>query len=172
MGNLAHWKFYEIGAIDLDSDPYSWRDKVTEFLLARGAKVLDPTRKSSSIGLEDKDSREIRKKYKENGEYEKLAEIMKKVVAYDLRCVDESCIICRLDANIPTCGTYHELAMAELQRKPILLFSTSGKKTIPDWVFGIVELDHIFEDMSEMFDYLDRLDKDLSVDTTKRFKIL
>ena len=172
MGNLSHWKFYEVGPIDRDSDPCSWRDKVTEFLLSYGAKVLDPTKKASSIGLEDQDSREIRKQYKENGEYDKLAQIMKKVISYDLRCVDESCIICRLDENIHTCGTYHELAMAELQRKPILVFSTSGKKTIPDWLFGFLELEHIFEDMEDMFSYLRKLDADLATDTTGKFKIL
>lgn len=172
MGNLAHWQFYEIGPIDLDPDPHSWRDQVTKFLLERGARVVDPTKKASSKGLEDKDSREIRKVYKDKGEYDKLAQIMKKVVSYDLRAVDESCIICRLDSRIHTCGTYHELAMAELQRKPILLFSTSGKNTLPDWIFGVVDLEHIFEDMEEMFSYLDRLDKDITVDTTGRFKIL
>ena len=173
MGNLANWTQYLVGPIDLDKDPYSWRDVVTDFLVKRGAQVLDPTKKSSSIGLEDEDSRLLRKQYKEKGEYDKLAKIMKKVVGYDYRCVDTSdCLICRLDINIPTCGSFYEMCLGEIQRKPILVFSTSGKNTINDWVYGIVELSHIFENMEEMFDYLDRLDKDLSVDVTGRFKIL
>ena len=72
MGNLSNWSFYQVGPIDLDKDPHSWRDKVTEFLIPYGAKVLDPTKKSSSIGLEDEDSRLLRKSYKENGEFNKI----------------------------------------------------------------------------------------------------
>lgn len=173
MGNLANWCFYEVGPIDCDNDPHSWRNKVTEFLTPYGARVLDPTKKNSSLGLEDDDSRIARKEWKKNGEFDKLAQVMKKVIAADYRCVDISdVIICRLDERIPACGTHFELAIAELQRKPMLIFSTSGKKTIPDWIIGLVQLEHIFEDMEEMFSYLDRLDKDITTDSTGRFKIL
>lgn len=115
----------------------------------------------------------MRKQYKIEGRYDKVKELMKPIISWDLGAVDESrIIIARVDEKIPMCGTVWELAIANLQQKMILLFSTSGKHTINDWFFHVIPLEHIFENMHEMFNYLSKLDQDISTDSTGKFKIL
>lgn len=173
MGNLSKTTVYLSGPIDHDPDPVSWRDKVTNFLAPYGPKIYDPCKKTSPFAQETQDLIHLRKEYKLAGQYEKVKELMKPIISWDLGAVDESrIIIARIDQRVPMCGTVWELAIAALQQKMILLFSTSGKYTVNDWFFHVIPLEHIFEDMEEMFSYLDRLDKDINTDTTGKFKIL
>lgn len=173
MGNLSKTTVYLSGPIDHDPDAASWREKVTEFLKPYGPKIYDPCSKSSPVAQESQDHILLRKQYKSEGKYQKVKEMMKPIISWDLGAVDESrIIIARIDQNIPMCGTVWELSIASNQQKMILLFSTSGKKTINDWFFHVIPLEHIFEDMEEMFSYLRCLDKDIKTDTTGKFKIL
>lgn len=173
MGNLSKTTIYLSGPIDHDPNAADWRKKVTEFLKPYGPKIYDPCAKTSLNAQESQDRIALRKEYKKQGKYDKVKEMMKPIISWDLGAVDESrIIIARIDERIAMCGTVWELAIAAQQQKMILLFSTSGKSTINDWFFHVISLEHIFEDMEDMFDYLRRLDADLSTDTTGKFKIL
>jgi nucleoside 2-deoxyribosyltransferase len=173
MGYLNKTTAYLSGPIDYDPDPVSWREQVTKFLVPYGVTIYDPTKKTFAEAQESQDSIGERKKYKEAGNYAKVRELMDAPVLWDLGAIDQSrIIIARIDERIPMCGTVWELAVASSQRKLILLFSTSGKRTINDWFFRVIPLEHIFEDMADMFQYLQRLNEDLSVEPTGRFKIL
>lgn len=173
MGNLKNTSVYLCGPIDHDPDPVSWREKIRKFLAPYGPKIYDPTDKDNPIAQEAQDQIAERKKYKLAGDYAKVKELMKPVVRWDLGAVDASrIIIVRLDKDVSMCGTVWEMAVASLQQKLILVFSTSGKETINDWLFHVIPLEHIFEDMDDMFIYLAKLDKDINTDTTGRFKIL
>lgn len=173
MGNLSKTTVYLSGPIDNDPDAASWRGQVTEFLSPYGPRIYDPCTKTSLEAQESQDHVAQRKEYKKQGRYDKVKEMMKLIISWDLGAVDESrIIIARIDERIPMCGTVWELSIASQQQKMILLFSTSGKHSINDWFFHVIPLEHIFEDMEEMFAYLRKLDEDIKTDSTGKFKIL
>jgi nucleoside 2-deoxyribosyltransferase len=93
--------------------------------------------------------------YKKNKNWEALSSLMQKIVRSDLRQVDLSdFLIVRIDSSIHTCGTYHELILADLQKKPVLAIIKGGKQKCPSWLFGIIDYNFMFDSIDECIEFL------------------
>ena len=128
--------------------------------MTRGVVVFDPANKPIDIGVEDIEGREERRRWKANGEYNKIADSMRVIRNTDLRMVDISdFLVVNLDLDIHPCGTYEELFLANRQKKPIILRIKQGKSETPDWLLGTIPHETIFSTWDEVRDYLDLVDK-------------
>ena len=92
---------------------------------------------------------------KKSHRYLELSQRMKEIVHFDLRMVDVSdFVIVYVNTEIPTFGTIHELIISLNQRKPTLVVLEGGKANCPNWLFGIMDFNFIFEDFEELKQYL------------------
>ena len=83
----------------------------------------------------------------------------------DLRCVDISdFIIASIDTDVHACGTYEEIAVANSQKKPVLIWCQQGKQKAPNWLFFMLPHQHIFGSLDGLLEYL------LNVDTGRDIK--
>ena len=97
---------------------------------------------------------------KESGRYFELAQQMRDIVHVDLRMVDVSDgVIVYLDPETPMCGTYHELINALQQRKPTLVVVEGGKKKAPNWLFGIMNFNFMFDSFDDLKTFLKQIDE-------------
>lgn len=147
---------YLAGPIHHIDDCNSWRDKLTPHLEEMGVIVQNPCKKTidnHSCINEDKE------KLKELILKENFLEVKKvffPILKADLRCVDVShFIIFMYSPKTRQVGSTHELIMANLQKKPILLYYP--REEIADfnpWIACLVKAQHIFSSWDLMIDYL------------------
>jgi uncharacterized membrane protein len=122
---------------------------------------LDPTRKPIDIGVEDDESRAMRKQSKKLGKLGPVVDEMKPIRRVDLRMVDIcDFLIVNLDLDIHACGTYEEIFLANRQKKPILIHVEQGRNAVPDWLLGTVPEEYIFDSWDDLYDYLNRVNGD------------
>jgi hypothetical protein len=112
-----------------------WRNRVGQFLRQFGVTVYDPWNKPSVVGMphygeEDVSSDELRKNWtfedSEGGDRARaeLCDHFWPTLHVDLRMVDISdFLVAYCPTNIYSVGTVHEIVMARLQKKPVLLVS-------------------------------------------------
>ena len=164
-------RFYLAGPIDLDTNRgIDWRRNITPFLESIGGVVIDPTDKPIGLVSEKPNDIKRRKQLKQTEQYDKLAKEMKLIRCVDLRCVDLSDIlICHLDLNIYSCGTWEEIGWANRCKKPILVHFEQGKKHANDWLFGQIPSDHIFSTWDDLKIYLLNVHKGKDTRHYKRF---
>jgi hypothetical protein len=132
-----------------------WRRAIRCTLDDLRIQWLDPTRKPIDIGCEDDESRVRRRANKAAGRYEELVAEMKPIRHVDLRMVDIcDLIVVNLDLDVHACGTYEEIYLGNRQKKPILIHCEQGKRSAPDWLFGVIPHEHIFSDWDQLYIYL------------------
>ena len=165
---------YLAGAMDRVSDGgVGWRRKITPHLQKMDIIVLDPSNKPIDIGIEDDAHRQERRRRKLMGDYEQLAKEMKLLRVIDLRMVDNSdFLIVNLDTDVHACGTYEEIFWANRMKMPILIRCEQGKKGVPDWLFGVIPHEHMFDTWEDMLAYLAHVDSAPTVDHMKRWVFL
>lgn len=150
------------GAIDRVSDSgIGWRKWITPLLETAGIRVFDPCNKpiADESMTEGLDFKAYKTKLKQEGNFDKLKEIMKEIRNIDLRMVDISdFLIVNLDMSIHLCGTYEEIFLANRQKKPVLLMCPQGIASIPDWLFGTVPLEMMFSSWDNLLHYLQYVD--------------
>lgn len=153
---LTNQRCYLAGAMDRVPDRgATWREEITPFLSGLGVSIFNPLKKPTNIGLEDATVAEYKKKLKRSGQYDQLAKLMRTIRSVDLRMVDISdFLIVNLDLKTHPCGTLEEIFWANRQKKPILIHMVQGKEQAPDWLFGTIPHDMIFNSWKEMQDYL------------------
>lgn len=156
ISRLRHQRCYLAGAIDRVPDRGTqWRDYITPFLESLGVEVFNPLKKPTNLGAEDEGIASYKKRLKEKEEYETLSELMRTIRSVDLRMVDVSdFLIVNLDIDTHPCGTLEEIFWANRQKKPILIHMVQGKSSAPDWLFGTIPHQFIFNDWKEVMTYL------------------
>lgn len=161
MNNLNKQRCYLAGAIDRVHDRgNSWRDNITPFLLGLGVVVLNPLKKPTYFGDEDNETASYKKQLKKERKYDELAQVMKTIRAVDLRMVDISdFLIVNLDIDVHPCGTLEEIFWANRQKKPILIHMEQGKHHAPDWLFGTIPHQFIFDTWQQIGNYLLEVDR-------------
>lgn len=163
MNRLDGMRCYTAGPMDYYNHGLAkhWRKEISEFLAPKGVLVLSPLDKPSSdpdIAESEEDKQKLTR-LKDAGDFDEVRRIMKKVCRMDLRMVDcTDFLIGQVDTNVHMCGTYHEIFMASLQRKPTILFVEGGKANAPNWIYGIVPHELIFGSLDEVKDYLTYID--------------
>jgi hypothetical protein len=87
-----------------------------------------------------------------------------------LRMVNESSfLVVVVDPDVHLCGSYEEIAIANHEKKPILVHTVGGKHRTPWWLFGMLPHQHIFGSMDELVSYLRRVNSSRRVKTYKRW---
>lgn len=151
---------YLAGAMDRVPDGgVGWRDKITPQLEEKGVVVLNPCNKPVKVGIEDHSTRQEIEDLKDKGEYSKIKSDYGVIRTLDLRCVDISdFLIASIDIDVHACGTYEEIALANSQKKPVLIWCQQGKRFAPNWLFFMLPHQHIFSDLESLMRYLDYVD--------------
>lgn len=172
MGRLKGSLFYLSGPIDKAIDSGNlWREEITPSLLSMGIGILNPCKKPTSEALEGEDLRKEIDDLKEKEDWLTIETKMKPVVFYDLRMVDlASCIIVYIDPSIYACGTWDETFTAIGQQKPVLLIAPKGLKTIPNWMFGRIKHDMMFDSIEKCLKYLSQIDSGELTPSYKKWK--
>lgn len=157
MGKLAGQRFYLAGAIDKCNDyGRNWRNEITPKLETYGITVYNPM-KSPILGHNENSVNFIqeREKLRQEGKYDELAIIMKKIRHNDLRLTDraDACIF-YIDNDIHTFGSIEEISSINRAKKPVLTVVKQGKNQTPFWLFGMVSHQYIFSSFIELFSYL------------------
>lgn len=182
MNRLWYSKVYLEGPMDFADDRgEGWRSSLTPFLRSKNIGILDPTNKATYYGHEDIDHLEERKKIIEGIKsgnvladtlFDRYHGIMKDVVGVDLRMVDTAdFIILYVNLDIYACGTFHENAMAILQRKPTIVMVEQGKVYCPPWLIGVVPHRMIFDKWENVKNYITYIDSAEKIDTLNRWRI-
>lgn len=160
MGYLENQKFYLAGSVDLCPDlGIEWRRWISGILRDKYKAIpYNPMDKPIEIAGE-MENRQLRKEWKKTGQYDKLSEFMRLIRRVDLRMTDKSDAgIFYIDIDIHACGTYEELSWMNRCKRPCLVVCKQGIANIPDWIFGITPVCHMFNDWNELFQYLDKVD--------------
>lgn len=169
---LNNTTVYLAGALENAVDGESWRNRLYPQLENLGVQVLDPT-KQMFLGQEAEtpEIREQLKIWRKNGQFSLIHDFMKEVIRRDLRAVDISTfLICKLEPDIASFGTIHEVVVAATQRKP-LLFILEDKKKMPLWLIGMVNMDFVFPSETALIYYLHAVNNGIEKLDTKYWKI-
>ena len=171
MNRLDGMRTYLAGAMDRVPDGgLGWRVSITPPLQKLGVTVLDPCNKPIEVGIEDEGSRELIKKYKKTGQFHKIRKECGVIRTLDLRCIDISdFIIASIDIDVHACGTYEEIAIANSQKKPVLIWCQQGKENAPNWLFFMLPHQHIFGSLECLMDYLSHVNSAKNIEHYKRW---
>lgn len=174
MNNLKNSLVYYCGPIDDVVDcGIGWRAKITPWIRGFGIGVLNPCDKPIDAYSETIESRTERHKLKVEGKFQQLHDIMKPIVNYDYFMVDKSTfLICYINSRVHMCGSYHETALAEILKRPVLIVCEDGKDKIPDWMYGMFDYNEFFDSFDELKKYLEYIDKYTDVKSLRRWKFL
>jgi hypothetical protein len=149
----------------------AWRDYVKAKLADLGICWLDPCKKPTKDFVEDAETHRQLREAKRIGDYAIVAEIMKPIRCFDLRCVDVSdFLIVHLDQRVPTFGTIEELSDANRQKKPILVHVEQGKAAASSWLFGMIPHELVFSDWNELIAYVRHIAGDEYIDPLNRWR--
>lgn len=164
MNHLKGTRCYLCGAISF-LEKADWRDEMESWLKERGVIVLNPLKKRLLGFDEGLEERERRKTLKAEGKFEIIKEEMRKIRCVDLRMVDISdFLVVNIDNEIYTIGTWEEVALANREKKPILIRIKQGKKNCGDWVFGMIDHENVFDSFKEIKKYLENIDNNGIID--------
>lgn len=166
---LTGSRVYLAGNIEFTKNAFKWRHVMSSELKKLGVKVLDPTCPCfCDQDKEDLDTMAELDKWRDAGNFKPLQKFMRDVVRRDLRLIDISdFVIFRIEPSKPTFGTVHELVVAASQRKPCLII-TNNKKKLPRWLFGIVDLDLVFESQDLLIGFLRKVN-DGKIKVSKKY---
>jgi hypothetical protein len=146
-----------------------WRRKFIDLAWSKGLDIdfIDPTNKPGGEDLKVQEDKEVQIKLQEAGEYFKLREYVSLYRRFDLRFVDISdFLVIVVDPTIHMCGTYNEVFIAEQQHKPCFFICEGGLKTLPRWLFDVIDLDepergkrcNVFQTIDQVIEELTLID--------------
>ncbi len=161
MNKLKDSICYLVGAIDFCEDQgVTWRKSLIEQCGEFGIKFLDPTDKIKGLQAEVGSEQEYIKNLKHTKQWDSLKKFMKMIVRQDHRCVDISdFIIMYINTETHMCGSYFELRSALSQKKPYFVIVEGGKAHAPNWLFGILDHNCIYDDIASVIARLREIDQ-------------
>ena len=152
---LKNTRCYLIGAMDRTENGRQWRETMQNFLESMGVQVFNPYSKPTDRAIENAETLNLRKKFVEEENWDKVSRIMKEIRRYDLRMVDLSdFVVVYLNMDDKPFGTIYEMNLANQQRKPVLVVSEGGKKNAPLWLFAEIPHKYIFDNFEDLKTYL------------------
>lgn len=172
MNRLQYNRAYLCGPMEHESDNgVNWRIEIQLELKDLEIIFLDPTSKPTHVGIEDETTKILLNDLREKGDYKLLRQIIQPIRSYDLRMVDISdFLIVHLDRDIPTCGTWEELFLANRQKKPIVLHFAQGKNKVPHWLFDVIPDQMMFSSWNEVYNYVRHIATDSNIEDCNRWK--
>lgn len=168
-GKLEQTCCYLSGPMEFAKDNgVGWRREFINLAIKSGLGIdfIDPTNKpcDETNIIEDK---EYQIKLQESGDYIKLRDYVKKYRRFDLRFVDLSdFLVAVIDPTVHMCGTYNEIFVAEQQHKPMFFICEGGLRTLPRWLFDVIDLDepskgktcNVFQNLEQVINELKAID--------------
>lgn len=152
---------YLAGPIHNISDNGStWRDYITPMLKEKFNLVINDPTKMTANGLgEVGDDKQLMKNFIKNEQWEDLKKAFYPIVRKDLRCVDKAdFIIVSYDPTIHTVGTIHEIVLASIIKKPILLkYDRNQLSQFNPWISCFLKPQWFFPTWDSLFEYLDKI---------------
>lgn len=169
MGKLAYHRVYLCGGMETcPNGGEEWRDAITPWLQSLGLLVYNPAKKPIDTGWEDSVIRKRVSELKSIENWNAVSAIYKKIRQIDLRMVDVTdFMIVYLDLNLTLCGTYEEIFLANRHKHPILLCCPQGKENIPNWLFGTIRHEEMFNTIDEIKIYLQQINSGLITDNER-----
>lgn len=160
MNRLKNHRVYLAGPIDAAPDlGIQWRVKAAKELKNRyGLKVFDPLTKPIQ-GHSEKEEY-IRKRHiaKLSGDFDFVAQTMKKIRKEDLRATDRCDFgLFYMTRDIPHYGTMEEFVTMNRSKKPVLVVFEQGREQVYDWLFGMVPHEYFFDSFDDVYNYLDQV---------------
>jgi nucleoside 2-deoxyribosyltransferase len=173
MELLRKTKTYLAGAMQYENGR-GWRDSITPSLLSMGVTVFNPYSKPFvEDSNEAEDAREKMKQQMECGDYDSVAERMKRVRSFDLRLVDLSdFIVAYVNPKIASWGTAEELVTACRQKKVTFIIIDGGKPLCPYWILGMFPHKYIYGSVEEAVDMLEKINSGEKPIDSDRWKLL
>ena len=128
---LHRTKCYLAGNIENSNAPSSWRDQVKTELRETGILFFDPLKKPFLDSVnENKEHIARMVKLREEGRFDELARIMRKIRVEDLSLVDRAdFLIASISARTASWGTAEEVFWANRMKKPIFLVVAEGRRS-------------------------------------------
>lgn len=156
---LKGMKVYLSGGMDRVPDGgVGWRSFISSQMMNMGIGVLNPCDKPIKFVEENKHTRKLVRWSKEDGCFDVAKGIMKPICYSDLRMVDVAdFLIVYIDTEVHLAGTYHELTLGIMQKKPTLIMCEQGKSEIPNWWFGVIPHELMFSSWGELLAYLNKI---------------
>jgi len=172
-GILNNSKTYLCGAMENSLNSVEWRVRVTRALEEIGIVCFDPNKQHFLNQVtEGPEDQEMLKSKRQSGDWNYIHKYMTEIIRRDLRYVDLSTfIIVNIEPDKPTYGTIHELVVASMQGKPILLH-INDKARFPLWLAGLVNMDLVFDDWEKLIKYIKDIDSGTIYADPKYWKIL
>jgi len=162
MGLLDKAVVYLSGAMEFVADHgVEWRRKFIRLIRESGLDIdpIDPTDKPGPDDMRIGENQDYQIKLQKAGKFEELKKYVRKYRHYDLRFVDISdFLVALIDPRVPQWGTSNEIYVAEEQHKPTFLICEGGLHNLPRWLFDVVELNHVFENVEGVVEQLVMLD--------------
>ena len=158
--NLHRTKCYLAGNIENSNAPGSWREKTKTELADTGIIFFDPLKKPFMDSVnEDKEHMAKLTKLREEGQFEELSKIMRKIRVEDLSLVDRAdFLIASISAKTASWGTAEEVFWANRMKKPIFLVVAEGRHACPFWIFGTLRTHQIFNSIDEVIEEIRKID--------------
>jgi nucleoside 2-deoxyribosyltransferase len=130
---LNRTKCYLAGNIENSNSPHSWRDMVKTELAATGIIFFDPLKKPFMDSVNENNEHMARLgKIREEGRFDDLSKIMRKIRVEDLSLVDRcDFLIAVISAKTASWGTAEEVFWANRMKKPIYLVVSEGNRRVP-----------------------------------------
>jgi hypothetical protein len=168
---------YLSGPIDNASDfGVGWRGDIKNSLVDLDLIFLDPCDKPmlSECACEDLENHDLRRRMKENEDFEGLARDMRLIRCIDLRLADLcDFAIVHLDLDVYSTGTHEEVSLLNRRKVPILFHVEQGKASLPDWYWGTVPHQHVFGTWGSLLSYIYKVAySPETVDTYNRWRFL
>jgi len=157
---LHRTKCYLAGNIENSDAPSSWRDQVKTELRETGIIFFDPLKKPFLDSVnEDKEHIARLNNLREEGRFDDLARIMRKIRVEDLSLVDRAdFLIACISARTASWGTAEEVFWANRMKKPIFLVVAEGKRACPFWIFGTLPSDQVYGGIEEVIADIRQID--------------
>jgi nucleoside 2-deoxyribosyltransferase len=162
VNRLKGARVYQAGPIERAKDfGHGWRNDITPILSEMGIVVLNPLRKPLLSWEESEECMQLRKHWRETGQYEKINSLSR-IRNTDLRMVDISdFVIAYLDMEARPAGTFEEIYLANKQKKPVIIVAEGGYSQVPDWVYWALPFEFIHENFDGAIQYLRNINSGL-----------
>lgn len=170
---LNKTKVYLVGPMQYENGR-GWRAEITPHLRSMGITVFDPYIKPFVDDVEEDEAvRELLKTQMDNGDFDAVADRMKKVRNFDLRLCDLSdFIIAHINPSVASWGSAEELVTNVRAKKPIFLSIQGGKKKTPLWIMGMLPHKYIYDSPADILEMIRSIDSGQKPIDSERWKLL
>lgn len=173
MNLLENTKTYLVGHMQYLSGR-NWREEITETLNKLNITCFDPYKKPFIKDVEEDEASRIEMEtWMKTKQYDRVAERMKVVRAYDLNLVDRSdFIIAHLVPDVASWGSAEEIVTAVREKKPVFISMEGGKAKTPLWMLGMLPHKYIYNSLDEIVDMLYAIDNGSKPIDSDRWRLL